>query len=104
MVRQLLFVLTVFAMLHPARAEPIESDIVCVGAREGVVHRADRIVVVTGFAPTDPIDGIVVVTGFKGAPGELACVLSTPPAGLLPAMRLPVLCHADGHDRLSCRR
>lgn len=100
MLRALLFILVLILSARPAEAGPIEGEMVCADARQGMIQRMDRIVVVTGFST---VDAIVVVTGFKGS-DELACVLTIPASGVMPAMRLPVLCVADGSGRLVCRR
>lgn len=101
MLRALLFILALILTTHTADAGPIEGEMVCADTRQGMVQRMDRIVVVTGFST---LDAIVVVTGFKGASDEMACMLTIPASRVMPAMRLPVLCVADGSGRLVCRR
>lgn len=103
MLRLTLLILALLLCPPPAHAAPFEAGIVCVDARDDTVWRADRIVVVSGFVPTSPLDAIVVVTGFKTVT-ELACMLSPPASRTAPALRVPMLCSADGDGAMACRR
>lgn len=99
MLRTTLLTLALLLCSTAAHAAPVEADMVCVDARDGV-ERRDRIVVVTGFSV---LDAIVVVTGFRPT-AEVACMLTLPGLGILPPMKLPVLCHPRTDGALSCRR